>query len=171
MLADLETAAAALYVRNDDLLNDNPHRMAARAAHFALGARSPDTEEVTAMPEQPVKPRADLARYQPASRSTSWAGSPPPTNKHAPPKPHWPPPSPEPAKPERPGRSSEPNSASYAKAHNNASRAHRLMSQRSRQHTRNDTNRRTRQPPILRSRNRTRATPGELRDRHPWGIT
>jgi len=41
-----------------------------------------------------------------------------------------PPPSPEPAKPGHPGRRLEPNSASHAKAHNNASRAHRLMSQR-----------------------------------------
>jgi hypothetical protein len=51
--ADLETLAAALYVRTDDLLNDSPQRMAARAAHFALGARSPDTEEVTAMLRPP----------------------------------------------------------------------------------------------------------------------
>ena len=36
MDADSETLAAALYVRTDDLLNDNPQRMAARAAHFAL---------------------------------------------------------------------------------------------------------------------------------------
>ena len=35
-------------------------RMAARVAHIALGARSPDTEAVTATPDLPVKPRADL---------------------------------------------------------------------------------------------------------------
>ena len=122
MDADLEPLAAALYVRTDDLLNDNPHRMAARAAHFALGARSPDTEEVTAMPEQPVKPRADLARYQPVRDSTSWDGSPPPTSRQAQPKPPWPPPSPEPANPEHPGRPSTPTSACHVKAHNNASR-------------------------------------------------
>jgi hypothetical protein len=46
----------------------------------------------------------------------------------APPTPPLPQPSPEPAKPEHHGRPSEPNSASHAKAHNNASRAHRLMS-------------------------------------------
>ena len=35
-------------------------RMTARAEHVALAARSPDTERVTATPNLPVKPRADL---------------------------------------------------------------------------------------------------------------
>ena len=34
--------------------------MAVRAAHIALAASSPDTERVTATPNLPVKPRADL---------------------------------------------------------------------------------------------------------------
>ena len=72
------------------------------------------------------------SRYQQAGSSTSWAGLPPPTNKHVPPTRTWLPLSPEPTRPGHPGPRSEPSSASHAKAHNNALRAHPYMSQRSR---------------------------------------